>query len=48
MSTQQYNPLHPSAFIKRVYLEFNNIDPNQLARQLADAGQLPFDKLKSR
>ena len=34
MSTEQHNPMHPGAFIKRVYLEPNDIGSNELARQL--------------
>ncbi len=34
MSTEQHQPLHPGAFIKRVYLEPNDIGSNKLARQL--------------
>ena len=34
MSIAQHNPMHPGAFIKRVYLEPNNIGSNVLARQL--------------
>lgn len=34
MSIEQHNPMHPGAFIKRVYLEPNNIGSNELARQL--------------
>ena len=34
MSIAQHNPMHPGAFIKRVYLEPNNIGSNALARQL--------------
>lgn len=34
MSISQHNPMHPGAFIKRVYLEPNNIGSNELARQL--------------
>ncbi len=34
MSIEQHNPIHPGAFIKRVYLEPNDIGSNELARQL--------------
>ena len=34
MSIEQHNPMHPGAFIKRVYLEPNEIGSNELARQL--------------
>ena len=34
MSIEQHNPVHPGAFIKRVYLEPNGIGSNELARQL--------------
>lgn len=34
MTMQQYNPMHPGAFIKRVYLEPFNIASNELARRL--------------
>ncbi len=34
MSIEQHNPMHPGTFIKRVYLEPNNISSNVLARQL--------------
>lgn len=34
MTIEQHNPMHPGAFIKRVYLEPNNIGSNELARQL--------------
>jgi addiction module HigA family antidote len=34
MSIEQHNPMHPGAFIKRVYLIPNNIGSNELARQL--------------
>ena len=34
MTIEQHNPMHPGAFIKRVYLEANNIGSNELARQL--------------
>jgi len=34
MSIVQHNPMHPGAFIKRVYLEPNNVGSNELARQL--------------
>ena len=34
MSIEQYNPMHPGAFIKRVYLEPNHLGSNELARQL--------------
>lgn len=34
MSTEQHKPLHPGAFIKRVYLDPNDIGSNELARQL--------------
>ncbi|MCH8502273.1 MAG: HigA family addiction module antidote protein [Aliidiomarina sp.] len=31
---QQYKPLHPGEFIKRVYLEPFNLSSNELARKL--------------
>lgn len=34
MTIQQHNPLHPGAFIKRVYLEPFGIGSNDLARRL--------------
>ena len=34
MAIQQHNPMHPGAFIKRVYLEPFNIASNELARKL--------------
>ncbi len=34
MTIQQHNPLHPGAFIKRVYLEPFEIGSNELARKL--------------
>ena len=34
MVLQQHNPMHPGAFIKRVYLQPNNIGSNELARTL--------------
>jgi len=34
MAIQQYNPLHPGAFIKRVYLEPFKVGSNELARRL--------------
>ncbi len=34
MDIQQHNPMHPGAFLKRVYLEPNNIGSNELARKL--------------
>ena len=34
MTIQQHNPLHPGAFIKRVYLEPFEIGSNDLARKL--------------
>ena len=34
MTIQQHNPMHPGAFIKRVYLEPFNIGSNELARKL--------------
>ncbi len=34
MSIEQHNPMHPGAFIKRVYLKPNEIGSNELARQL--------------
>ncbi len=34
MSIEQHNPMHPGAFIKRVYLKPNSIGSNELARQL--------------
>ena len=40
MSIEQHNPMHPSAFIKRVYLDPNNIGSNELARQLTVSGGL--------
>jgi hypothetical protein len=30
----EHNPMHPGAFIKRVYLEPHDIGSNELARQL--------------
>lgn len=35
MSIQQHNPMHPGAFIKRVYLEPNGIGSNELALKLS-------------
>jgi len=34
MDIQPHNPMHPGAFIKRVYLEPNDISSNELARKL--------------
>jgi antitoxin HigA-1 len=34
MVIQQHNPMHPGAFIKRVYLQPNDISSNELARKL--------------
>lgn len=34
MAIQQYNPMHPGSFIKRVYLTPFNISSNELARKL--------------
>jgi addiction module HigA family antidote len=34
MTIQQHNPVHPGAFIKRVYLEPFDIGSNELARKL--------------
>lgn len=34
MSIQQHNPMHPGAFIKRVYLEPFYIDAKELANRL--------------
>ena len=34
MTIQQHNPLHPGAFIKRVYLIPFNVGSNELARRL--------------
>jgi addiction module HigA family antidote len=34
MDTQQHQPLHPGAFIRRVYLQPSGVGSNQLARQL--------------
>ena len=34
MDIQQHKPMHPGAFIRRVYLEPFNVGSNQLARQL--------------
>lgn len=34
MTIQQHNPMHPGAFIKRVYLEPFNVGSNKLARKL--------------
>ncbi len=34
MGIEQHNPMHPGAFIKRVYLEPNDIGSNELARKL--------------
>lgn len=31
---QQYNPPHPGEFIKRVYVEVNNLDSNVVAQEL--------------
>lgn len=40
MAIQQHNPMHPGAFIKRVYLEPFNIGSNELARKLQVSGGL--------
>jgi antitoxin HigA-1 len=34
MTITQHNPLHPGAFIKRVYLDPFNVGSNELARKL--------------
>ncbi len=34
MAIQQHNPIHPGAFIKRVYLEPFDIGSNEFARKL--------------
>lgn len=34
MSVEQYKPMHPGEFIKRVYLEPHGIGSNELARKL--------------
>ena len=34
MTIQQHNPMHPGAFIKRVYLTPFNIASNELSRKL--------------
>jgi len=34
MTLQQHNPMHPGAFIKRVYLQPFDIGSNELARKL--------------
>lgn len=34
MAIQQHNPMHPGAFIKRVYLQPFHIGSNELARKL--------------
>lgn len=34
MAIQQHDPLHPGAFIKRVYLEPFKVGSNELARKL--------------
>lgn len=34
MLIQQHNPMHPGEFIKRVYLQPNDISSNELARKL--------------
>ena len=34
MDIQQHKPMHPGAFIRRVYLEPFSVGSNQLARQL--------------
>ncbi len=34
MTIQQHNPMHPGAFIKRVYLDPFNIGSNEVARKL--------------
>ena len=31
---RQHNPLHPGNFIKRVYIEAENFDPNVIAKKL--------------
>lgn len=31
---RQYNPPHPGTFIKRVYIEANNLDTNTVAQEL--------------
>ena len=40
MSLQQHNPIHPGAFIKRVYLEPFGLGSNELARRLKVSGGL--------
>ncbi len=40
MSIEQHNPMHPGAFIRRVYLEPNGIGSNELARLLKVSGGL--------
>ncbi|MCP4275797.1 MAG: HigA family addiction module antidote protein [Gammaproteobacteria bacterium] len=37
---QQYNPMHPGIFIKRVYLEPFKVGSNSLARKLQVSGGL--------
>jgi addiction module HigA family antidote len=34
MAIQQHNPMHPGAFIKRVYLQPFEVGSNELARKL--------------
>lgn len=34
MTIQQHNPMHPGAFIKRVYIDPFDIGSNELARKL--------------
>ena len=34
MTITQHNPMHPGAFIKRVYLDPFNVGSNELARKL--------------
>lgn len=40
MNMQQFNPLHPGEFIRRVYLEPFQISSNELARKLRVSGGL--------
>lgn len=40
MEIQQHNPLHPGAFIKRVYLDPFGVGSNELARKLKVSGGL--------
>ncbi len=40
MAIQQYNPMHPGIFIKRVYLEPFKVGSNSLARKLQVSGGL--------